>query len=135
MGISGWGVLLCAWWKGDGWFKRHLRDVFSSGMTPIFISQSIMKKLFFENLENLLFLAIFAVFLSYFRLCKIRLNLRPFMFLLLGWDCWGVNPTFLEGHFGPKWLSENVSLTPQHSQPNNRNMKGRWFRLILHKRK
>ena len=39
--------------------KTHLRDVFSSGMTPMFISQSIMKKLFFENLENLLFLAIF----------------------------------------------------------------------------
>ena len=33
-----------------GGSKRHLRDVFSSGMTPMFISQTIMKKLFFENL-------------------------------------------------------------------------------------
>ena len=42
--------------------KTHLRDAFSSGMTPMFTSQSVMKELIFENLENLLFLAIFAVF-------------------------------------------------------------------------
>ena len=87
MGVSGWGVLLYEWWKGDGWFKTHPRDVFSSGMTPMFISQSIMKKLIFENMENLPFLAIFLVFLSYFPYCKIRVNLRPFMILLLGWEC------------------------------------------------
>ena len=78
-------VLLCAWWRCHEWFKTHLRDVFSSGKTPMFISQSIMKKLFLENLENLLHLAVFAVFLSYFPECKLRLNLRPFMFLFLGW--------------------------------------------------
>eukprot|EP00493_Phyllostaurus_siculus_P021507 UN21834 len=35
--------------------------------------------------------------------------------------------------FYPKRLSEKIGLTPQHSQPNNRNMKDRSFSLILHK--
>ena len=56
---------------GDGWFKTHLRDVFSSGITPMFISQAIMKKLIFENFDNLLFLVIFTVFFSYFPYVKI----------------------------------------------------------------
>ena len=56
---------------GDGWVKTHLRDVFSSGITPMFISQAIMKKLIFENFENLSFWAIFTVFLCYFPNVKI----------------------------------------------------------------
>ena len=39
----------------DTLFKTLLRDVFSSGTTPMFISQAIMKQLIFENFENSLF--------------------------------------------------------------------------------
>ena len=57
------------------------------------------------------------------------------MFLLLGWECCAVQLTFVEDRFGPKWHSENVGLTPQHSQPNNKNIKGRGFSIILHQGK
>ena len=46
----------------DGWVKTHQRDVFSSGTNSMLISQAIMKKLFFENFENVSFWAIFIVF-------------------------------------------------------------------------
>ena len=53
------------------------------------------------------------------------------MFLLLGWECREVKATF-SGPSGPKRPSENVGLTPQHSQHNNKNMKDRRFSVILH---
>ena len=76
----GGGFLLCGWWMGDRWFKTHLRDVFSSGITPMFISQAIMKKVIFENYENSLFWVIFTVFLKLFSLCKNRLKIWFFIF-------------------------------------------------------
>ena len=52
---------------GDTWFKAHLRGVFSSGPTPMFASQAIMKNGFFKIFS---FWAGFTAFLSYFFLCK-----------------------------------------------------------------
>ena len=117
----GGGFLLCGWWMGDGWFKTHLRDVFSSGITPMFISQAIMKKLIFENFENLsLWKFWFIVFIRYFPYFKNRLKIWFFISrffwlrVLRGGTnvlrrCFGEKMTSWEYWFHPSTLSAKKS--------------------------